>query len=390
MSNYQFGVCLFDDPTRMESGWVAINGGDAFRINGHADLIQCRNTIFITNSGWAEFNATGLGSVSYLRRSNFFKTSLAELVGEFDLSLRDSPRNEIAKIISEVIGFSVEYMKSIFPDLEVNHQTLSDAVYALIPFRSQYAPHNDTEELSKSAWQENSTIKSKWESGIINLSFNSNRVRHAEMVLTSPVPYGHANIKNVTGEHISIEEILNCELPTAIMADIEWKNSSDAELCAVGTGGMSYMPGKMREWYLLPEVMMLEPYARFNIHQIATWTGWQQTPIPEGLFGRDDLDKLSLALGLVAESYLAAMSSKKYKKSVKYFHPIAACWLRSVDRAVSFASAKRLHDCGLRVKGYSYGQVSCSALREDINSALNIAASCGFYSSCVFAKKDEE
>lgn len=387
---YQLGVCLFDDPARMDSGWACVSGLDPFRINVHADLMRHRNTIFITNSGWNEFNATGLNSVSYLRRSNFFKTSLNELAAELDFSLRDSPRNEVVVALADILAVVSKYAQSILPDMEMNYSSMSDALYATLPTKSQYTPDSDVEELSKSAWQENSTIKSKWEVGMTTIALNQNRIHHAEMVLNSPTPCGHMSIKNVTGEHINIAEILQCEMPIAIMADIEWKNSSSAELCAIGTGGVSYVPGKMREWYLAPEVMMLEPYVRFNIHQIATWSGWQDPVIPNGLFGRDDLDKLSLGLGLIAESYLAAMSSKKYKPKVKYFHPIAACWLKSIDRALSFSAARIISESGIRVKGYSYGQVSCNIMKEEINQALNIAALCGFYSYCQFSKKDGE
>lgn len=389
MNQFKVGVCLFDDPMRMDAGWISINGSPAVRIKTHSDMIQHRNTIFVTNAGWAEFNSTGMFTSSYLRMENYFKTTLSSLANEFDLSTRDSPRPQLVEMLSPILNSSLKYAHGVFDGLRPESRSLGDCMYDKVPKDRIYRPSFDEEEdlVIKSSWQESSLVNRKWESGYTSLRFNPNRVRHAEMILSSPVPFGICTIENVVGQHLRAEDLIELDIPIAIMADIEWTNSSMAELCAVGVSASpGFTPSGMREWFLLPEILMLMPYAKFNIHKVAQWVGWQETYVPEGLFGTE-VHKFSIATGLVAESYLNTMMSKKYSKAVKYYTPIGAAWLRSVDRAISFGAAKRLSENGIRISKYSLGAVQCLVMKEEIDQALDIAAECGFFSSCQFGSK---
>jgi len=373
----------------MEAGWISINGSPAARIKTHSDLIQYRNTIFVTNAGWTQFNATGMFTSSYLRMENYFKTTLSSLAYEFDLSMRDSPRPQLVETLSPILSSAMYYAHHVFDGLKSESRLLGDSMYEKIPVEYQYKPSLDEDEnlIIKGAWQESSLINQKWESGYISMKFNPNRTRHAEMILSSPVPYGACTIENTVGKNVKIEDLLELDKPIAVMADLKWTNSSISELCAVGVSASpGFTPSGMREWFLLPELLMLAPYAKFNIYKIAQWTGWKENYIPNGLFG-SEVQKLSIATGLVVESYLNTMMSRKYNRSIKYYIPIGAAWLRAIDRAISFGAAKRLYECGVRVSKYSFGSVQCFVMKEDIEQVMDIAVGCGFFSSCQFTSK---
>lgn len=380
------GIAYFDNPSIVSGGWFSIDGSRAARFSNIAELDPV--VLWITNASYQDYSANELRNVVHLRNSGFFRQSLPSLVKELDISSGTDDEKDISDVISAlsvVASRVIDLTEISFPGIRFGN-TLYDSIYEMFGFSEARDPSAQFQLQIQSAFQENSIVTGQpWPMGSEKVTLVPNRVSYAETLLSYPVPNPAGGLREFNTP-MSVEEFLDLDHPALAQVDVDLTCAEDPELLAYGVqiSGTAIQ----REWIAQPEANFLYANgARITIHRtIRAQSSAMLPPLPEKLTDNAFV-RCSYSGGIVAEAIVFALMSKRYgaiaaTKSrgakTRYFFPVRAAYLRSVDRMLSFAVAKRLSDTGLRVKRYSYGSVEINATREEVPEVMNIGADMGF------------
>lgn len=378
------GVVLFDNSEVLTSGWYSLGEG-AVRFSSPSVLPQSAtvrgvNTrvFFVTNASYAAYKNDQLDKLGYARLQGFFKVSLRMVANEIGINLQSCDIREaviaLAKVLSRAWSFAEKSFEGILP-----LETVPEAILSHLGIRDN-PDFSLLEPILSSAYQENSSvIGMRWEQGMLNYLLIPNRVRHAAKVLSFPYPSGAWEIRK---DILSLDKALAEEKPIFVECDVVWKGAALSDLCAYGSQSIGVGRGNtsIREWVAQPELQFLAEHATsIKITGAAAWSDLALPPQLPETFTSSAFTPLSYSAGIVADSYLAALMSKGYsKKFRKYFHPVRATWMRSVDRAISFSKAKQLYESGVRVTSYGAGVVGVRAFPHELDELKAIAGECGF------------
>lgn len=372
------GIAYFDDPSSLSGGWCSIAGEKASRFQSLAELDPA--VIWVTNTSIQDYNDNQLKYTANIRNYLFFRRSLSEIVPEIDIN----PAAQITEIVEALSGIAqrvIDLSGEVFPGMQMAGRSLPDCIYDHLQLMDQRNdPAARYQACFQSAFQENSQVAGvKWVPGAENVRLVPNRVNYAELLLSYPVPLGA--LRETHGDMI-VEDFVALDHPAIAQVDVDLSRAENPELLAFGVQ-MSHT-AIMREWISQPEAHFMHlSGAKFRIHRVIRSDSSDVLPPMLGKLTENAFVRSSYSAGLLAEALVYALMSKRYFRAgrtakTRYFFPTRAIHLRSVDRMLSFASAKRLFDCGLRVKGYGFGGVTIAATRDEIPEVMGIGADMGF------------
>lgn len=371
------GVAYFDDPASLSGGWRSVDGKPAVRFNSPAELDS--QVIWVTNTSFQDYNNNQLSFTANIRNTNFFRQSLPALASEVDID-PSAPIPSIIEILSGITSRVLDLAREVFPGIRFG-LSLPDSIYEYMQLSDQRNdPAGRYQPQFQAAFQENSFVTGmKWVPGAENVRLVPNRVSYAEMLLSYPVPIG--GLHEVNAE-ISVDDFLSIDHPAIAQAEVDMTSADNPELLAFG----SQISGTaiMREWLAQPEVYFLrECGAKIRLHRAIRFESSDVIPPLLEKISNNAFVRCSYSAGLLAEAFVFAMMSKRYVRGsrtakTKYFFPGRAIHLRSVDRMLSFSSAKQIADIGFKVKSYGFGGVTVNATKEEVPEIMNLGADMGF------------
>ena len=383
----ELGVALFDSPANGTGGWAAKDGGlTTFRFNSPTELLN-ESVIYITNANYGEHNLHSK-DLPHLRNASFFKTPITQVMEEYGINISNDDRQESASLACAVTNISGQYLFKLLEDSPIQDSAKTSIFTKYFQKSGFDKEHEDAvEQACLSAWQESSSINHKWESGLLSYSANVNRTRHAAFVLTHKTPKG----AYVIDKHkMAVNKALEIDSPSFFRVKVDWKRTPNSGICAFGVGWNPTGKKILREWMTQAELAILSEFVQIEIIESLHFKEWEDAIYLPEFMQKEELI-FSPAAGIVSESYLSAASSRAYNtKQRRYVYSPKACWLRSIDRAVSLANANRLVKAmpSINLTGYSFGHVKCRVLDTMKDEFAEAAKECGFVtlSSKVFAE----
>jgi len=366
------GCAFFDDPDHPVTGWCSFNGSAPQRFPHVSELPH--NIAWITNVNFGAYkNLADLSKAAHIRR-NFFRPAFNSIAMEIGYKPETWPIRSALPDMSGVFfrawDFAVKAWGGV-PLLE----SLRESLYIASGERDQPV-FGERENALSSSWQVDSVVinENTREPGMLYVRLIPNRVRHAAFVLANGMPRGEYFVRG----KMTVDQALSADEPMFLECDVSFSGSDLAPLCAFGVSSSNY--DQMRRWVSQPELMLLADHAKsIEITGAMVYEDFSDAPQLPPAFFEDDLIASSYSAGLIAESWIEALTSRQYSKtSRRYYHPPRAAWLKSLDRAISFGNAKRVHECGLRVVRYGYGTVAVKAFQHEMEEVRNAAADCGF------------
>lgn len=374
------GIAYFDDPEKIEGGWMS-TGDSVSRFNSHAELQQNqeingekRPVYWVTNTSWFVFNDAFKG-VSYLLRSNFFAVSPDMVAANLGFDRTSSDRRSMVAAIGKTYRRAWDIMAEAWPGI-VPVRSVAHAIMNVLEIKDN-PDFNVLVPILEGTHQNGSqvTTSAKYEAGMTTVRLLPNRVRHTEAVTAFGIPDGKWKYDSSID---SVESALNAECPVLVECEVNMRGSELAELCAHGNEWFS--KGGRRQYMFQPELLMLAEYATsIKVTRAMTWETFTPSPRLPDVFFREQYTSLSYSAGVAAHSFYKAITGTRYSaaKHREYLTP-RGVWLSAVDRAISFGSAKLLHDEGFRVTGYGDGEVHVRIFEHEQERLEEVASEAGF------------
>lgn len=369
------GFAFFDDPTKtLNGGWFSRAGENAHRFQNVSELLP--PTLWITNIDYNEFRNAGLVGAGHLRRPDWLKTTPRALCMEIGYPQNVVGNDRACQLLSEIYNRVNQIAWSLFPDMKPQ-ATLARSLLSL----ARDKPVDDSvlreRRLIESATQDRSVVpQDAWEPELITVRFVPNRIEYFTHLLTTPVPVG--KLEKI--KKMKVEEFVMADEPLIAEVTLDHDASS---LCAFGYQG-SGAPLPRKAITQTEAIMLLD---QTDITVDGVWRTGAMSPPP--LFAHlprvDSTPFLSVSysMGLLYEamafSLMEKSNDKRLDKADQYYYRQRACYLKSVDRTMSFALAKDLNEAGIsRIYSYGMGQVSARVIKDDLSYARELGAECGF------------
>jgi len=371
------GVAFFDTTNAKDGGgWCSMGGNRATRFNGFSDLNA--GYIWVTNLSMMEFLEQGLSKAAHLRNATFFHLSLTQIANDCGFQ-QDSSIPSIVEALSGVATHTITIARRCMPGLRIL-DSLHESVYKFLGLDDyKNDPAIMYQPLFQSAFQENSQVGGSWLQGSDTVRLSMNRVDFAEEVLSYPFPVGAWRDER---SDMTADEFINLDVPALACAEVDLKAANNPNLLAFGVQWSG--TAVMREWITQPEAAMLKTAgAKIKISNILRGSSVSDGfELPE-LITNDPLTRSSYSAGLVAESFLHALTSKRYvwnSKNLrnKYFFPARAVYLKAVDRMLSYNLAMQMSDRNYIVSSYGLGVVNIQVTEDLYVEAVKDAADLGF------------
>jgi hypothetical protein len=377
------GVAFFDvkNSSTLGGGWYSINGEKAKMFDSPMGDLSPQ-VFWITNLGFQETIDNSLRGTNHIRDDCYFKMPLKTIgieVGVYESTIIPNAVEVLAGVASRTINLA----KTVMPSLRYGNFSLREAIYSSLNLSDQQTDQGLLyQDALQAAFQENSVITSRrgnyGASEIVR--FVSNRVLHAEAVLSYPSPAG--NIRLIS-EKMSVDDFLAMDHPAIAEVLVDSSSVENPGLLAFGAQYSS--TGVLRNWMAQPEAFfMAKMGAKITIFNVLAFSSSERPPqLPEALTS-NALIRNSYSAGLFADNFLGALMSSRIneKKSNKFkypkFFPSRAVYMRSVDRMLSFVMASALESKGIRVSAYGFGLVNARVSESELMDAVMIGADLGF------------
>lgn len=374
------GVAYFDDPVSLSGGWCSIDGGKAVRFGSPAELEP--HLIWMTNINMTDFRNSQLNNTAHIRNKHFFGMSLSDIALELDIKPSD-PIPGAVEMLSQVASRIVDITKLAFPGMGMG-ASLSDSIYDHLNFRDQQSdPARQYQAQFQSAFQENSIVTGvAWPSTWDHVRLIPNRIAYAELLLSYPVPIGAW--REIHGDGMTIEDFIGMDHPAIAQVEVNISGADNPELLAFGVQRST--TAITREWVSQPEAhFMLTAGVRFTkIHRVLCSSASDVMPVLPREITSGAFVRSSYSAGVLAENIIYALMSKRYMRNssktakTRYFFSTRAVYMRSVDRMLSFAVARKLHEQGFKVVEYGFGSVKIRATEDEMPQIMSVGADLGF------------
>lgn len=384
----RFGAVLFDT-NAPESGWASVEGKSAYRIQGVGDLdSDVRWWSSLTYQDF--FGVSGLPQ-TILKRSDYLKTDMQQLMKELGLESRFVTPAESVEVLSEIFNRVMRLARDFYG--------IGGNGFAALTLWEELAPHLMGDDVSISSEMDNASARcyQSWvwcpQKRLKNadwISLRRPRLTHVLDILTTQVPSRTWDFVDAgkMGNN-RIDWLMAQNRPALAMVAI---NKIQPEMAPViGYGG-----GKAGErgWMALPEIEYMLKYANVRIEAAFISSGYEDIQPKRELQIGGEMGGTSISIGLLSECYLAAIYSPRFKKvmtrdgkpSEKLVSPRVA-WLNAKERAISFNMSLPFHDEGFRVTGYGGGRISLAVPGGALNQAVDLASQHGLISP-ISANKD--
>lgn len=384
MQPTRHGVILFDDPETYDSGWACIAGEEPYRIQSMAHTPS--DVVFMTNLSSDQCWKTGLNRNPRIRHNGFLRTSLNGIIAE--LGLKGEPAKEQARIVAELLGSVMSLCKSHYGIDAVPAQTLVKGMAEIYGQSDEDLPLAVSMIIQQSSQSYVQCEKPPYREGNVNLVFWRDRLSHIKEVLNIAAPTGtmmRVGPDMLPEPKSRLEWLKNLGVPVLAKVTVHNVDPSVHAILNFGSGagtikaktdsGQNYQAYNQRGWMVTPEILLMEKFARIEIHDVLLFERFQE---PEQLTPQiakpGKVCEISYAYGLMMENVWAA--SQRSDKGKVLRHPQTA-WMQSLDRVACFLKAKELYEAGIDVLGYGYGHIQAVVTEDRLGEIPEIAMSTG-------------
>ena len=380
----EVGVALFDDPQAPTSGWCSIDGHDAFRFSGVADL---RNTVlWVTNLDYASYSTFAKNS-SNVRRMDFFRNSLAQISSDLGFMSTGAYAQDAAKKLSAVSMrvvamaarcYGIDNMTTV---LRTNN--FYEDLRGVLPRSPAVAP--GMAHALESSYQSFSASSSPmgFVPDSLFLLLRRNRLHHAIEVMDTPIPDEGWEYR--TGESLKfwLDEKRTCIVEATV--ELSATDPDIASLVAFGSTPGTVKKSVIRSFISQPELHWLVKHAKVQItggHVCSPRPVPKEVRLPAALTA-DPLFALSYSAGLLAEMHWNAYACQPWSKNggpnggAGKSTNTWGVWFRAMDRAISFEMALEAQKAGFTVSSYGNGSMRIRVGRWQLQEAEKFAGDMG-------------
>lgn len=395
--NKIIGVCLFDNPSEMQGGWISLAGEPPKYISGSNALPQKTN--WITNVRYNDFISSGMVRMPNIRESHFMRLDAEKALKELgpadannnmaNCVILSEIFNRIAAVGHDVMGITLtngyfKYHQNIehkvnLSSVKARQQTesayIQDAIdnsFQINQGRFGTKPNNSKDyhftfpRISYYKWlfskkypltsDQFTTVKFKTESLVIGVKNGKKVEHHDERVRKFKLMLD----KNDFAYFFKIE-----------ISHIEEFHSTFASFsCGAGTPNVPLS----RNWASLPEIIELSRFA------VVTIFNGYKTPLsalpsevtslvadPES----DDLCRIEQSLtskGMFLENVFSMLGGQLNKNNTAL-----GAYLRTYDRMACLSVAEIFHRFGYAVGSYSTGKIILYLKDNEVSNACGLA-----------------
>ncbi|CAE6794409.1 hypothetical protein R70006_05002 [Paraburkholderia domus] len=364
----RYGVVMFDDEVRKSSGnkkrvangaSVSIDGGTSRRIVSVSELES--DVKWLTNFGFTDFNANGLGRNPNFYFSGFLRTEFRAIAEEIGAGSEQLSADKTAEMMSTLFGRVMRVATgTLGVDLKTNSistKGLADFIAARIINRNKIPDEINT-ALSH-AYQTYTTVMARVPRDWKKVMLRTPRYLHALDVLSTPVPSESqwVYLQNARLPESNSDRIGWClgnELPVLANVVVKPRRGEYGSLISYNAGAAN-----ARTWVCQPELLMLAQYCDVEvIGAFVCEAGFEAQKEIESFPDFGDFTLASFSLGLIAENFWVSMASPRTSPTNQKFFPPRAIWYRATDRISMFMQAVKLQREKFQVYSYGLGNVT--------------------------------
>ncbi len=311
-----------------------------------------------------------LESYSWLRRGDFFSTSMNDLANElgFNLNRLDSGEAETCvTTLSEIASRSSHLIAPICAGLALKGSTkrITDALAAMIASKAADDMPVNSEVLQASASLRHGPFSFSSTSRIrdVNLRLRISRFEHLVSLLSKPVP-DDAWVEVPKSEYHLDTWFHENAPPVMVKVSIRPYRCGSLHLF----GGKEQRKSMQVSWVSSQEFKALMPYASLNVNRMLAATGKVSAGQAFGFDGivENPFWRSSLSAGIVAESIVNALCSDYTSVSLDML-TVRANWICSVSRTICLNEAIPLTDLGVTIKGVGTTYVDVSLPKQKLS-----------------------
>lgn len=392
---YRFGVVMFDlclDKNNklvphLGRGWASIGGKKSFRINSTGELAN--DVRWWTNLQQETFWKIAVQQRK-LRASNYLRTDMGQIIKEIGLDPKKLTIPVVCEVLSELFSKVMKLSIEFYNITSLDEQDLvSELKKTLIDTDKNIAIFVD-EALMRS-FQDFVFCEKVMDMDYKHITLRRPRLNHAKRIVETPIPEIDNGWDFLTASELPLDNnernnfFLNSKKPfiakvtiNSYMADENEKIDLSKLLNlgnAIGEKGIK----KERNWVSQPEFMYLSKFCDLYVEGAFFTNGYKNIEVREKILELGPLSDHSFSLGLIAECYWVALSSRSVNLQTKSKTLVSprACWLRATDRFLTFSSAMMLSASGFTVVSYGLGGVNVAVKNEQIKNLIEIAPHAG-------------
>lgn len=356
----------------LDNAWASISGGQARKVQSIHDLPS--DVLWLTNLNYNNFYRAGLHKHPSFRNEGWLRTLFNQLSSEVGVDNgRVSPDvtvSTISAIAARAIDVSVKRYgvipksKRLNEDfslaMKVQRSALPDDIYK---FFDSIADHPSVSVINGNSY--GSTLPT--------VTVRRNRLRHANDILSTPVPPDSGwEYEKIVGPKNGDKWLENIDTSFLVKCTLTNINPMIAEILSWGSGSR-----EIREWLTDLEWRVVRRFADVSVNAALICRSRSQVLPQHQLLPKENIDELSFTLGLVAEQVWTAMTIKQSYRGEALRYNAAAAWLRAADRMRMFDYAQKLYARGLNIMSYGVGNVVLRYPEGGLRKALDICLDTG-------------
>ena len=396
----KFGCVLFDDEKNPAAAWVAVNGGEAKRINGMHQLPT--DSIYWTNISYESFfRGSNADRNPWLRHDAYLVTKPKDVLLEWGLDPAATPPDYTAMfcstMFSRVMTLAFRLAKECDERLRMttlfSTETLRSDLRRLLP-KFDF-PKGEAAAVMKSgqAFQEFTRTGVRGIRGAKLFKLRRPRLPYALELLTTPVPRGpfefrsRRELRDISPDRVAW--VRGTDRPCMVEVTVDEMQEDAAPV--YGFGNSTDKERKIpRSWVAHPEFLLMSSFSSLDVKNAYVGREYSHLnlalPEPVRRFLSDRHGEASWSAGIVAETLWRAATMGEPKGGPrgqpgeeKAATSWEGAWLRAADKTSGFLSSMRLADMGYKVASYGYGWIMCNATEDQIPDLVRDALSIGFF-----------
>lgn len=388
------GVIVFDDKNNASLGaWASIAGGKATRIS---DVSALENDVmWISNLDYKAFVDCGLSAARNHRLPNYFYREVDKVAADHGTSLRLDPSMApaVAQNVSSRYDRVLRLYEKAYPhktEYPYTGRTLTEDIRSVCGMldSSNRAP-DFLESAFAAAYQTDSACATQYQADSFMVMMRYNRLRHYKDILNKPVPaeqnwrlLDSRMLPATNKERIKFIEQATFPIVAEVHVNCDNCSSDMARLIAFGyQAGLRNRATLMRTHVSHPEFLWLHRFCDIEVRSVAVaaeYTKLRPNSRLPAVVADEPAFESCYSAQLFAEIHFLAMAEHTRRQSAagnQIDRNISArnVWLRAYDRAEMFITAKRAHEFGLNVAGYSMGALRVMTDRAGLPKVMDFA-----------------
>jgi hypothetical protein len=393
-----FGMAVFDDPKSPGAAWIAVNGGEAKRVDGIHHLST--GTLWWSNLPYEDFfRGTEAHRNLWLRHDAYLVVKPKDVLTEWDYDPAATPPDIIATVCSQLFARIMRLAFKLAKECNDKTtmmtlflgKTLRDDLRVMLP-KAEY-PSGEAAAIMKAgqAYTQFTKTAVRGVKGGKLFLLRRPRIAYALEMLTTPVPQGPFQFQSRSALRTlspdRVDWVRSTDKPCMVEVNVDSMQGDVAPVYGFGnsTDRDRRTP---RSWISHPEFLVMSSFSELDVR--SAWVGGEyqqlnlQLPEPVRKFLSDPHADSSWSAGIIAESLWRAAcladNAKQDRGHVKVDRPETSwrgAWIMAADKASGFMSAMKLTDMGYSVASYGYGWVFCQVTDDQIPDLLRDGLSIG-------------